>query len=182
MCRVVKLLACGAIAAFASFSRADDDWRVVLFTGKSLTVLGSEDPRNARGFGVELETGPESRLRWGSRPGSLVLSAYWSYSHSQGIRNDAANSYQAYGVLAAGRYRWRAGQVRLFGDVGLGIQMLSHQSRDLDSKINTTPVLDLGLEFDCGLLGVRLLHVSNAGVVGGNEGQNQLFLFVAASF
>jgi len=51
---------------------------------------------------------------------------------------------------------------------------------DLTSKINSTPMLGIGISWDTGQgegsLGIRFLHISNAGTVQPNQGQNQLFL------
>ena len=56
----------------------------------------------------------------------------------------------------------------------------------MDSKINSTPMIGFGVSWNTSegeaSIGLRLLHISNAGLVGKNQGQNQLFLVYSWRF
>jgi Lipid A 3-O-deacylase (PagL) len=151
-----------------------------IFGGQSLTILGSEDKRTAIGFGVGYGK-PEPRFAMPRVGAQLVWEGYYDHSGSPGIRNDRPNQAESLGVLAYGRWRWPQKRgLGAYATLGWGIQYANQTSRDLDSKINSTPMIGFGVSWNTGQgegsLGIRLLHISNAGLVGENQGQNQLFL------
>ncbi|HLO97628.1 MAG TPA: acyloxyacyl hydrolase, partial [Fimbriimonas sp.] len=96
-----------------------------------------------------------------------------------------AETTLAWGALASVRYRWKFNpSINVFTDVGFGIQWINQTSADLRLANNTTPSVALGFEFYSSkkkavLVGVRLLHASNAGRTQPNPGQNFLQYFVA---
>lgn len=177
------LLAPTAVAAPEKApGKTDAGWYAGFMLGRSELILGSEDLR--RGFGIGLGYGkPEPRLRFRDVPAQLVLMAYY-----QSTKGDRAEKYaDAYGVLATARYRFRTnGKVGAYLDLGWGLQATNRTSIDLDSLLNSTPMVGFGAAVRNGsseiLLGVGLLHISNAGLKGDNQGQNQLFLHLGFRF
>lgn len=162
--------------------KTDAGWYVGAMLGRSELILGSEDLR--QGFGIALGYGkPEPRFRYRDVPAQLVLMAYY-----QSTKGDGAPRYaDAYGALAIARYRFRSnGKVGAYLDLGWGLQATNRTSIDLDSLVNSTPMVGFGAAIRNGssevLLGVGLLHISNAGLKGDNQGQNQLFLHLGFRF
>jgi hypothetical protein len=157
------------------------------FSGQSVIVFGSSDPRRSAGVGLGYSFGNQAWLRWGKHHGELNVEAYYDFSKSTGIKAFPANTTSAYGVLAYSRYYWRPKDApNSFFDLGWGAQFLSKPSHDLESKINSTPFFDFGIvmgkEHERALVGARFMHVSNAGTVGNNQGQNQIFFLVQIPF
>jgi hypothetical protein len=67
--------------------------------------------------------------------------------------------------------------------------MASRTTRDLPARLNSTPVVDLGVvmgrEHERMLVAARFIHISNGGIVNKgekNKGQNQLYLLVQVPF
>jgi hypothetical protein len=158
-------------------------WYLSGFSGTSLIILGSQDERTGNGLGVAYETGPESKLRWGRARANLVLEAYYDLTSSPGVRNTPPNTSIAWGTLAMARYRYaNTDSPTGFLDIGWGLQYADQTTRDLSTKLNSTPVIDVGFEIGREhpgvLVAARLLHISNAGTVRKNKGQNELFLLI----
>jgi len=159
---------------------------IQIFGGQSMTILGSEDRRT--GFGVGLAYGRnEPRFAISGASSELVYEAYYDQTRSPGASGQGPNSSYSYGVLAYARYRWpKKRGWGLYATAGWGLQYTDRTSVDLDSHINSTPMLGLGVAFDTGdgegTIGLRFLHISNAGLVGRNQGQNQLFLVYSWNF
>lgn len=145
--------------------------------GKSIIMLGSEDPRSAAGLAIQFNAGKLNLLRVGNRDGFLVLEFNHYLSANPAAHGHTYRSSQAWGAVALSRYHWNG---KYFAEFGLGVQVASTLTRDLDSRGNFTPTFGLGAKVGNNwLVGVRLLHISNAGLVGGNRGQNQLFAMLA---
>ena len=180
--KCLALLFAAILSCFASAQK--QRWFVSAFSGQSVIVFGSSDPRTASGFGVGYSFGNIARLRWGKkRFGELLTEFYYGYSKSNGVKEFPANSSSAFGVLAYGRYYWRPKDAPdSFIDLGWGFQGQSRSSHDLESKINSTPFFDFGIvlgkDHERALVGARFLHVSNANTVGDNQGQNQIYLLI----
>jgi hypothetical protein len=158
-------------------------WLISTFAGQSVIVFGSSDPRVASGGGVTYSFGDQSKLRSGPHTGELIGELYYDYSKSNGVKEFPANSSSAFGLLLMSRYRWKGADApSLFFDIGWGVQSLSRTSHDLESKINSTPVIDFGFivgpDHERGFVGARFMHISNAHTVGNNQGQNQFFLLI----
>ena len=178
-------------APFSATAKADERTKSTHyaggFFGQGQLILGSEDSRYGGGFFYAWGR-PEPKFRWGSVPAQAVFEAYADHTHSTGASGNPGNDTWGYGVLAYGRWRWPISHNGwgAYGDFGLGLQYASHSTVDLDSMWNTTPMGGLGVARQFGsqefLVGVRLLHISNAGTVGHNQGQNQLFLTLGIRF
>lgn len=158
-----------------------------LFGGTSLIVLGSEDKRT--GIGVGFGYGrPEPKFRWRDTPAQLVWEVYYDHSSAPAFRNDPPNQTESFGLLAYGKWRWPPNKkgVGYYMTAGWGLQYSNRTTRDLDSKINSTPMIGIGVAWDTGngeaSLGLRFLHISNAGLVGNNKGQNQLHVVYSWRF
>jgi len=190
------LLAIGA-ATVATTAVADDGepWQIPVdkpsyylnvFGGQSMTILGSEDRRT--GFGIGFGYGrPEPRFNVSGVRSQLVFEAYYDHTGSRGASGQGPNEAESFGILAYGHWRWpkkRGGG--LYATLGWGLQYTNRTSVDLDSQINSTPMVGFGVAWDTGQgeasIGLRLLHISNAGLVGRNQGQNQLFLVYTLRF
>jgi len=151
------------------------------FFGQSQIIFGSEDGRF--GGGIAYGYGqPEPRFTHGLIAGQLVYEGYVDHTQSDGGSGYPANNTLAGGVLAFGRWRWpmdREGN-GVYADLGWGFQMASQTTLDLESDFNSTPVAGFGGVFKDGakeyLIGLRFLHISNAGLVKPNYGQNELFI------
>ena len=95
---------------------------------------------------------------------------------------------KAFGILAMSRWHGRrdARGQGFFLDLGWGLQIADRRSLDLDSRLNSTPVVGFGTTLPLGaqelMIGLRYLHVSNAGLVGRNQGSNQFFLTAGVRF
>jgi hypothetical protein len=75
---------------------------------------------------------------------------------------------------------------RIGSFVGQTTHDCSHASFDLDSQVNSTPVMGVGALFPVGnrefLLEGGLLHISNGGTKKPNRGQNQFILTLGVRF
>ncbi|MBC8063423.1 MAG: acyloxyacyl hydrolase [Chlorobia bacterium] len=157
-----------------------------LYGGQSMTILGSEDRRT--GFGVGLGYGrPEPRFAFKGVGAQLVGELYYDHSSSRGASGQGPNQSESLGILVYAQYRWpKKRGLGLYASAGWGIQYTNQTSVDLDSKINSTPMIGLGVSWDTGegeaSIGLRFLHISNGGLVGNNQGQNQLFLVYSWKF
>ncbi|MCC7230444.1 MAG: acyloxyacyl hydrolase [Fimbriimonadaceae bacterium] len=159
---------------------------ISVFGGHSITILGSEDPR--AGFGLSMGYGRhEPRFAIRDVDTQLVYEGYYEHSSSNGVSGHGPNHTEAFGMLAFARYRWPKNKgVGFYFSVGWGLQYATRRTVDLDSKFNSTPMVGFGVAWDTGKgegsIGLRLLHISNAGTVGDNQGQNQLFLVYSWRF
>lgn len=184
----LKIIGIALVALLASFASAQKSrWYISGFSGQSVIVFGSSDPRTSSGFGLGYKFGNAARLRWGKHHGDLMGELYYNYSKSTGVKEFPANTSSAFGVLAYARYYWRPKDApNSFFDLGWSVQVLSQPSHDLESKINSSPFFDFGIivgkEHDRAFVGARFMHVSNAGTVGNNQGQNQIFFLVQIPF
>jgi len=175
----VALAACVFAVASAQKSR----FYLSGFSGQSVIIFGSSDPRMVGGGGLGYTFGNRARLRWGKHHGELNMEAYYDFSKSNGVKEFPANTSSAYGLLAYSRYFWRPKDApNSFLDIGWGVQFLSQTSHDLESKINSTPFIDFGFvmgkDHPRAYVGARFLHISNAGTVGNNQGQNQIYFLM----
>lgn len=158
-------------------------WYLVGGVGRSLPeFLGAEDHRKYQYYGLAYAR-TERRLRFRSYRAELVWEGYYERSHSPGASEQPRNTTDAWGVLAYARYRLNR---HLFFDLGWGAQYTDQRSVDLSSRLNSTPVFAVGLivphERHELMVGLRLLHVSNAGFSGNNQGLNNLGFFAQFRF
>lgn len=158
------------------------------FAGKSLIpFLGSEDPRSAHGFGFGMIRHTPAWLRTGKSPSDMWSQVYYHRSTSPGFRGRKPNGTEAIGLLTTVRY-WApvSRSVQAYFEIGAGLHYVDMRTEDIPSRLSSTPVVGLGLSFRTSngdiLFGARLLHISNAGFVGSNQGQNQLLVTVGFRF
>ncbi|HRF60736.1 MAG TPA: acyloxyacyl hydrolase [Fimbriimonadaceae bacterium] len=160
-----------------------EEWMAWVFLGQSWFLLGSEDFRQGGGLAIQ-RIRREPHLTYKGSRGELV----WELNAATTVGGDKfewpGDTTTSIGALALARWpvRWARG---VFGyvEAGWGLQYASALTIDLPSRLNSTPTLGFG--FDLGerlRLGVRYLHISNAGTVGNNPGQNQLFVMVGYRF
>lgn len=163
-------------------------WFVEAFGGKAIIpFLGSEDPRSAHGIGIGHIRHTPFWLHHGKSPSDLWTQLYYHRSTSPGFRGRRPNGTDAIGLLTTVRY-WApvSKDVRAYFEIGGGLHYTDMRTEDIPSRLSTTPVFGLGFSFRTAngdlLVGARLLHISNAGFVGSNQGQNQLLVTVGFRF
>lgn len=179
---ILALVCLGAIGQTEQSSFKDSRY-LTTFLGQSLLVLGSEDRRVGGGLGFGYGR-PEPKFRWKNIPAELVWSGYTDRTTSNGSRDVHGINTYAYGILATSRWRpkpsWNGWGT--YFDFGWGIQYANRTSHDLDSKWNSTPLIGAGVRSRYGengeefTFGVSWFHISNAGFVKPNRGQNQICL------
>lgn len=150
------------------------------FAGRSIQIFGSEDGRFGGGLSYAYGQ-PEPRFSTGQIKAQLVYEGYIDHTESNGGSGFSRNATFGFGGLSYGRWRWPMDQYGngVYFDLGLGLQLATQPTLDLESVLNSTPVMDFGGVFRDGhneyLIGFRFLHISNAGTVRPNYGQNELF-------
>ena len=158
------------------------------FAGRAIPeFLGSEDHRKVRGLGMGTYLPGPRRLRYRNYVPELVVTGYYHRSTSAGVSGVGPNGVDAYGVLALARYEFAKGRSFAgYFDLGMGLQYADMRTVDLSGRLSTTPTLGLGVSFGSGsckwLAGVRLFHISNAGLQGNNQGQNQVLITLGVRF
>jgi hypothetical protein len=163
---------------------ASPSWLVSGFIGESVLIFGSSEVFQGGGVSVQYER-IEPRFRYSGGNAGLVLEAYYLQNHRLPVARVTSMDTSAYGLLAYARYQWpQAGQsYRIVADFGWGLQKAADTSRDLGSRLNSTPMLDIGVAFGPKhretLVTLRLLHMSNASLAHRNRGQNQAFLMIS---
>jgi hypothetical protein len=178
-------LALSGLAGAQQDFRDRPSWYVGGFLGQSSVFLGSEDIRQGIGFSVAYAK-PEPRFRFRSVKAQMVLEAY--YNPTTSINEPTSPDTRAAGILTMARWHGRRDQYGqgFFFDLGWGFQLADRRTIDLDSRINSTPTIGVGTTFPLGnqelLLGLRLLHASNGGLVGRNQGSNQFMLTFGVRF
>lgn len=178
------LLLSGLSAAQEDF-RDRPSWYVGGFIGQSAIVLGAEDIRQGGGLAVAYAK-PEPRFRFRRVKAQMVLEGYVDRLTS--VNEPTSPNTKAVGFLTMARWHGRRDQwgQGFYVDLGWGFQVADKRTIDLDSRFNSTPVVGVGTTFPMGaqelMVGLRLLHASNAGLVGRNQGSNQFFLTVGVRF
>lgn len=183
----LTLLAAVASTAISAGPPDRSAWIVEGFIGPSITPLfASYDRRLTGGVGLYYAR-PEKRFRLAHMNGELIVGAYYANSHSNGVDNDPPVTTHAFGALAFGRWKFAADERSyVYADVGWGLQMASRSTTELDSTLNSTPFVGLGVGIDARgsevLLGARFIHLSNGNTTGRNIGQNQLWFTLGFKF
>ena len=150
--------------------------------------LGSEDKRRGALYALQYAK-IEPRLFAMGHEGELVVEAYYMYTKGGGFRSGRfpTNNSHHYGIMALARYWNRAPtQFKTFVEIGWGLQYVNTKTHDLGGLFNTTPTMGIGMKgpfegYEL-ILGMRYMHVSNAGVVGNNEGHNFFQFYVGVQF
>ncbi len=165
---------------------SDPEWTAWFGRMHSFKMVGSEDARNGLYFGVE-QARPEPRFHFWGYDADLVLEAYYFMSDGGGFRQWPETTAHNYGLSALGRYYLnREGSTRFYVEGGWGLDYINRLTYDLYSRINSSPVIGVGVVFERGdhdiLLSFRLKHLSNAGTAGPNEGENYGVLMLGYRF
>ena len=160
-------------------------WYITVFGGTSAKILGTQDIRSNYGLAVGWAK-PEPRFKWRHGPANLVLEGYYEHSVGEPARGRSERSFDALGFIAYARFRVVEKSYALYFDIGEGIQFATVESYDLDTKINSSPMIGAGIGIRQGgqetLVGLRILHLSNGGVRRPNRGQNQVLFTVSVRF
>ncbi len=150
-----------------------------LWFGKSAKILGSSEVRAGGGVSYDYAR-PEPRFKFGGVRAQIVYEAYLDYTDTVGAIRPREATY-AGGGLGFARWWGRPFKVgpAFYADLGWGLQVATRPTYDLPSEVNSTPMFDIGAALPAGreqiLLGIRFLHISNAGLVPPNRGQDQFF-------
>jgi len=179
---------CFALALFPATSLAQDyskpTWYVSAFVGHSARIFGSKDIRTDYGFGIAWQK-PEPHFKWRYGPAELVLEGYYEHSNGQELA-PRGRITDAVGAIWYARFRFPSRSLNLFLDIGEGAQLANSESFDLGTRLNSSPMLDFGVSLRQGkheaMVGLRLLHLSNANLNSVNRGQNQVLFYLAVNF
>lgn len=181
------LAAAASSAASDTANRPQSDcspWLIGGFIGESRPILGSDEIRRGGGIFLQYER-REPKFVFPKGVGDLVFEGYYATTFGGPVGDDADVRLNTVGLMAMARWRWPQKQrgVSIFTDLGWGLAWGDRTTVDLDSHVNSTPVLDFGLSIGPKdrelLVGVRYLHLSDGGLKGRNQGQNQFHLFLA---
>lgn len=153
-------------------------WFITVAPNFGQDIIGSEDTRRGGWYGVGFYR-PEKRLAIRGLKSQLHVEGYYMFTKGGGFENLPVDHMHSYGILATSRYwtKWIKG-VNTYFDLGFGVAANNITTRDLESRINTTPTIGIGAGWqlkECDILiGVRLFHMSNGGTVGDNQGSNNI--------
>lgn len=157
---------------------------VSFFGGNSFRVFASQDVRTNYGFGIAWSK-PEPHFKWRHGPAELVFETYYEHSNGKnfGLRG---TSTEALGAIWYARFRFPSRSLNLFLDIGEGAQLSTSESFDLGTRLNSSPMIGFGFTIRQGsqetLVGLRLLHLSNANLNSENRGQNQVLFYTSVKF
>lgn len=145
-------------------------------------VLGSEDTRRGTYYGVGFAK-PEGRLKYRGSTPNLLVETYYLFTKGGGFEDIPVNDMRSYGLSVTARYRiGRLGKGDIGLDLGWGAVYNSIRTRDLDSNLNSTPMIGVSLDFQKYDMSVRWYHASNGGSSGNNQGTNQIQYLVGFKF
>lgn len=165
---------------------AESRWALHYGPAQSVTILGSEDLRNGALLGLQHFQPIKLRLLEKGDT-ALVLEAYHLFTKGGGLYEFGPDRSFAYGVLAHSRWYSKGGRTgRFFAEFGWGLQVQNTITHDMGSRINSTPTVGLG--WTGPLAGtdlqvtLRFMHMSSAGLVTRNLGQNQIQVLAGFRF
>ncbi len=161
-------------------------WTVHSGFASSVRILGSQDSRSGSYLGLQVGVPMPSRhLKKGDT--SLVIEAYHLFTKGGGLFEYGPDRSFAYGLLAMSR--WKTGASTngsTFFEIGWGLQVQDTTSHDLGSRVNSTPTLGFGWMGKGGKTNLqitaRFMHISNAGLIPRNLGQNQVQILFGVRF
>lgn len=149
-------------------------------------VLGSEDVRRGGTYAIG-KAYPEKRFTYKGHEAQIVWSAYYMFTKGAGFENVPVDRMHSYGFNVGARYWnhfWKGGNT--FYDMGWGFAYNNKSTRDLDTRLVSTPYFGVGAGFEIGdvpvLAGIRWFHMSNGGTKGNNQGSNQIQYWVGVRF
>lgn len=187
----IRALAIACIGLLSAILCADeqryvpeDGWVITIAPTAGQKWLGSEDLRRGTYYALQYSV-QEPRFTFRGSDAQMVLEAYYQFTKGGTQPNADPNKVNAIGGLVLARY-WRQFPQTLptYFEVGMGVQLNDRVTTDINSYLNTTPVVGVGLIASIGgqefLLGLRFFHISNGGTRRPNQGQNQLHFHIGA--
>lgn len=173
-------------AGIDSTESSQQGWGIHYGPTLSMTILGSQDRRAGAAFGVQHRQPMPLRMLQFARS-ELVFEGYHLFSKGGGIYEFGPDRTFGYGVLIHGRWLFPSGKDgEAFVEIGWGLQIQDTRTHDLGSRLNSTPTVGIGWVGTSGKVNpkvtLRIMHISSAGFVPRNLGQNQLQLLFGLSF
>lgn len=153
----------------------------------SVPILGSQDNRVGLTLGLQIAK-REKRFSYDNHPVDLVwdFSINHSYGGGWNLRPRDKSWNAAVMVLGRRTFPTKNKQCKWFVELGWGLNLATRRTFDLDSTLNSSPIGGVGYEFPyygkSAVVAIRLNHISNAGLVGANQGQNQLQFLMGIRF
>lgn len=142
------------------------------------TTIGSEDTRRGTVWSLGYSR-PEKRLTFRGTQADLLIEGYYFFNRGGGFEDIPVNTMHSYGAMATAQYRVK--EVRgttVHFDLSWGLVYNSITTRDLDSRLNSTPAIGIGVRRGRADFTVRFFHMSNGGTSGNNQGSNNIqYLF-----
>lgn len=161
-------------------------WYYSIEYAQGARVLGSGDQRTGFLFAANYVK-PEPLAKFEGAEGQFVYTLYYMKTRGKGIVGQDLPVLHSYGLMVTSRYwgHFIRGLDTYF-EFGWGLVFNNVATRDVDSKINSTPVIGVGaavpiLESEL-LLAIRYYHQSNAGLEGTNRGLNSINFSVGIRF
>lgn len=174
------------LAGLAGAQEQRYGWYMGISYMENAKILGSSEKVVARmvNFGYARR---DPKLSLFKIPSQLVIEGYYISTQSAGLSPKPVEIANGLGLLVFGRYRFGApDRIGVYADIGWGLQYVDRLARDLDSNVNSTPYLGLGIRIPQPqgeiLVGLQYLHVSNGGTAGSNRGQNFIGLALNVRF
>jgi len=168
------------VGAASAQSLESECHTIGVFGGESALFFGSSDQRYGGGFSYSYAR-PEPKFHFLGMKSQFMLTGYVDHTYAIKDRPGDDPNYSA-GFLASARWIVANHTANLapYFDLGWGFQMADTATRDLPSELNSTPWAGTGIMFPVGkyegMVGLRFVHISNAGTVKPNRGQDELFL------
>lgn len=145
-------------------------------------VIGSEDTRRGTHYGAGFIK-PEPRFTFRGTKADMMVEGYYLFTKGGGFEDIPVNQMRSYGAMMTARYHtpWlRPNDIHL--DLGFGVVYNSIKTRDLDSRLNTTPTVGIGIQVKDIDFTIRWYHASNGGTSGNNQGTNQIQYLIGYRF
>lgn len=184
-----------ALLGSTAIVRAQEDpeiyghsWRVMAGPVFGQAILGSEDARRGQVYYIG-KSFYSRRLSARNVPGQFVVETYFNNSLGGGFEPGLPkDQLHVFGITAG--FRWYPTWVRdhaVYAQIGWGLSWADTTTKDLDSRVNSTPYLGIGTTWAMGgglrgVFEVRYFHMSNAGLVGHNQGSNQIQYLLGIQF
>ena len=177
---MTRWLVCAFLVTSSLASAQSDDhpWSFRIGPSFGQPVIGSEDTRRGTVYAIG-HSQPEPRLTYKRRKADLSIEGYYLFTKGGGFEDIPVNNMRSFGAMATAKYetKWLKGADTHL-DLGFGIVYNSITTRDLDSRLNTTPTIGIGATWGRYDFTIRWYHASNGGTDGHNQGTNQIqYLF-----
>jgi hypothetical protein len=175
-------------SAFAQDDVYGHSWRVMAGPVLGQAILGSEDARRGQVYYIG-KSFYSRRLSTRNVPGQVVVETYFNNTLGGGFEPGLPkDQLHAFGLTAGFRFypTWVRGHA-VYAQIGWGLCWGDTETKDLDSRFNSTPYVALGTTWAAGagirgVFEIRYFHMSNAGLVGHNQGSNQIQYLLGIQF